>query len=617
VFSLFLKSPALEQAPAEYPRGTPGRNDSVVTKGNREGNMRNISLFVAVAALLTASSSFGQAPTFSRVVVFGDSLSDTGNVRARTSAKSSGAIDYPSHTFNYDNGRFTNDTNTDPASHTYLGVWHEQLARILGMPAASNSLGGGLNYAFGGGTTNDGTHQEVEETPVGDVTITIDDMGKQMDDYLASNAVDPNALYIVWGGSNDIRNDHSSANVTATVGRVAHLVSRLATAGAKYIMVPNVVPIGDTPRYSGTPEGPPKNRAAAEYRSELTGGLDGIQSTLSSQGFTPTIYRVDQWADAVRLYSNGPRFGFTNITTPSQDSSSANPDQYIFWDDLHPTTAGHYRLALAAYNAMVNLPPSPSKALNISTRLFVDTGERISIAGFIVTGDVSKKVLIRGIGPSLASSGVPTPLANPVVTLFDSSGNIVTSNDDWKKSPDATEITNSGLAPSNDLESALIANLAPGQYTAQLTGTNNGTGNGVIEVYDLAASSSSVLANLSTRGFVGTGDNVMIAGVIIGQGDSPIMVFRALGPSLANFGVANPLADPTLELYDGNGSQIAINDDWTTPQLQAVQATNLAPSSTKEAAIVHAFLGPGNYTALVRGKNDTTGVALVESYRIP
>ena len=580
--------------------------------------MKKTLFSIGVAAVLATTSSFGQAPAFSQVVVFGDSLSDTGNVRARTSAKSSGAIDYPSHTFNYDNGRFTNDTDTDPASHTYLGVWHEQLSRtFLGLPAASNSLGGGLNYAFGGATTMNGTHEEVEKTPVADITITIDDMGKQMDDYFANHVFDPNALFIVWGGSNDIRNDDTSANVIATVGRVDNLVSRLATAGARYILVPNVGPIGDTPRYFGTLKGATTNQASAEYRKELADSLQALQSTLASQGFTPAIYRVDEWADTVRVFSNGPRFGFTNFTSPAQDNSSANPDQYIFWDDLHPTTAGHYRLALTAYNAIVNPPPSPSKVLNISTRMFVDTGERVSIAGLIVTGDIAKKVLIRGIGPSLSKSGVPTPLANPVVTLFDNSGNVVATNDDWKKSPDAAEIMNTGLAPSNDLESALIANIAPGQYTAQLTGNSGGTGNGVIEVYDLAASASPVVANLSTRGFVGAGDNVMIAGVIIGQGDPPIMVFRALGPSLASFGVANPLADPTLELYDNNGNLIASNDDWQNPQIQAVRATNLAPSNLKESAIVSAFLSPGNYTAVVRGKNNTTGVAIVESYRIP
>ena len=579
--------------------------------------MRKILFLIAVAAVLATTSSFGQAPAFSRVVVFGDSLSDTGNVRARTSAKSSGAIDYPSHTFNYDNGRFTNDTDTDPASHTYFGVWHEQLATtFLGLPPASNSLGGGLNYAFGGATTMNGTHDEIESTPLGDISITVDDMGKQMDDYLAAHVIDPSALYIVWGGSNDIRNDDSSASVTATVGRVDGLVSRLASAGAQYIMVPNIVPIGDIPRYAGTAKGATANQGAAEYRKELAASLDALQSTLASQGFTPAIYRVDEWADAVRVYSNGPHYGFTNITSSSQGNSGANPDQYIFWDDVHPTTAGHYRLAITAYNSIVNPRPAPSKFVNISTRVFVDTGERVSIAGFIVTGDISKKVMIRGIGPSLSNSGVPTPLANPTVTLFDNSGNVVATNDDWRQSSDSAEIMSSGLAPSNDLESALIANLAPGQYTAQLSGVNGGTGNGVIEVYDLAASSSPVIANLSTRGFVGANDNVMIAGVIIGQGDLPIMVFRALGPSLANFGVANPLLDPTLELYDNNGNLIASNDDWQNPQIQAVRATNLAPSNTKESAIVSAFLIPGNYTAVVRGKNNTTGVALVESYRI-
>src|SRR3954447_14739568 len=158
---------------------------------------------IALACVCSfAVATFGQsAPAFTRVVVFGDSLSDTGNVRAQTNAKSSGAIDYPSHTFNYDNGRFTNDTDTDPASHTYFGVWHEQLAHdFLGLARASNSLGGGVNYAYGGATTMDGTHEEVQETFLGDVSITIDDMGKQMDDYFASHSVDANALYIVWGG---------------------------------------------------------------------------------------------------------------------------------------------------------------------------------------------------------------------------------------------------------------------------------------------------------------------------------------------------------------------------------------------------------------------------------
>jgi phospholipase/lecithinase/hemolysin len=582
--------------------------------------LTRLGLTLIGVSLASITATAQQAlPAFTRIVLFGDSLSDTGNVRNRTNSKSNGAVDYPSHTFNYDNGRFTNDDQTDPSSNTYFGVWHEQLARnFLGLQPATNSLNGGLNYAFGGATTMDGTHQETAvTTPFGDVVITIDDMGKQMDDYLASHVVDSQALYIVWGGSNDLRNDDSASSVTAAAARATALVSRLANAGAQYILIPNVAPLGDVPRYADSPlTVAAKNQAAANYRVELDADLTALQGTLAAQSLTPTIYRVDAWADAVRVFSNGPRYGFTNLTNPCQ-GSSGSPDQYVFWDDKHPTTAGHFRIAKTAFDAMTNPPPAPSKALNIATRVFVDTGERVSIAGFTVAGDIAKKVLIRGIGPSLAANGVPTPLANPTLTLFDNAGNAQMTNDDWKNSPDAAEIMSTGLAPTNDVESAMIATLAPGQYTAQLSGKDNGTGNGVIEVYDLQSGTSATLANLSTRGFVGTGDNVMIGGVIIGNGDNPVMVFRALGPSLASFGISNPLLDPTLELYDGNGTLIGSDDDWKIPQLKAVQAVNLAPTDTRESALVSAFLSPGNYTAIVRGKNNTTGVALVEAYRVP
>ena len=585
-------------------------------------SLRGFTVFLAAIASLSlfSSTAASQAlPAFSQIILFGDSLSDTGNFRQRTDDKTNGAIDYPSHTFNYDNGRFTNDDATDPASHTYFGVWHEQLARtFLGLTPAKNSLGGGFNYAFGGAQTTNGTHDEkAVSTPFGDVVITVDDMGKQMDDYLAAHVIDPSALYIVWGGSNDIRNDDSSANVTATAARDTALVSRLAQAGAQYILVPNVVPLGIIPDYSSQPARiATLDTDSANYRGELDADLTALQSSLATQGFTPKIYRVDMWADVVRIMSNGPHYGFTNISSSAQ-GSSGNPDQYVFWDTVHPTTAGHFQLAKTAFDAMTNPPPSPSKAQNISTRVFVDTGERISIAGFIVNGDIAKKVLIRGIGPSLAASGVPTPLANPTLTLFDNSGNVMMTNDDWKNSPDAAEIMSSGLAPTDDRESAIIATLAPGQYTAQLAGKDNGAGNGVVEVYDLQSSTSATLANLSTRGYVGSGDNVMIGGIIIGNGDSPIMVFRAMGPSLANAGIVNPLMDPTLTLYDGNGSQIAFDDDWQIPQVQAVRAVNLVPPDSRESVIVSAFLSPGQYTAIVRGKNNATGVALVESYRIP
>ena len=565
-----------------------------------------------------SASAQQAAPPLSQIVVFGDSLSDTGNVRVRTNARSGGLVDYPSHTFNYSNGRFTNDNGTDPSSTIYAGVWHEQLAQtFLGLQPAAHSLGGGTNYAFGGATTNNGTHDEVAiSTPFGDVTITVDDMGKQMDDYLAAHVVDPSALYLVWGGGNDLRNDDSAASVTATAARATALVGRLANAGAQYIMVPNVPPLGDIPRYSGDPARINSlNAASANYRRELNVDLTSLLSSLALQGIRPTVYRPDIWRNTIRIFSNGPRYGFTNISGSAQGNSSANPDQFLFWDDVHPATAGHYQIAQGTHDTLTITPAPLSKALNIATRVFVDTGERVSIAGFIVTGDVSKKVLIRGIGPSLAANGVPSPLADPTLTLFDGSGNMLMTNDNWRDSQ-AAEIMATGIPPQNDLESAIVATLAPGHYTAVLAGKNGTTGNGLAEIYDLEPGTSSTLANLSTRGFVGAGDNVMIGGLIIGNGDSPIVVLRAIGPTLTSSGIVNPLLDPTIEVHDGNGAVIGLNDNWRDSQVQAVLATQLAPTDDREAALV-GFLAPGNYTAVIRGKNNTTGVALVEAYRIP
>lgn len=581
---------------------------------------RRLFLFLVVLCS-SALTAFAQTlPAFSQIILFGDSLSDTGNVRDRVDDKSGGLIDYPSGTFNYSDGRFTNSSDTDPASTTFAGVWHEQLAQtFLSLSAATHSLGGGFNYAFGGATTEDGTHEEVAVSPplFGDITITIDDMGKQMDDYLAGHVIDPSALYIVWGGANDLRDDESAANVTATAARATALVSRLAQAGAQYIMVPNLPPLGTIPRYANEPARIiTLNAASADYRAELNADLAALQSALALQGITPTVYQVDIWTHNIRIYIDPGTFGFIDVTNSSQDRSDVNPDQFVFWDDKHPTTAGHFQIAQAAFETMTVPFVPPAKAHNLATRLFVDTGERVSIVGFIVTGDVPKQVLIRGIGPSLTANNVPDVLANPTVTLFDAPGNVLESNDDWKQSPQAAEIMNTGIPPQDDLESAIIASLAPGQYTAVLAGNNNTTGNGLIEVYDLESGTTSTLANLSTRGFVGTGDNVMIGGLIMKDGESAIVVVRAIGPTLSSSNIANPLLDPTLELFDVNGTSLDSNDDWKDGQPQAVSATELAPADDRESVIV-AFLSPGNYTAVVRGKADTTGVALVETYRIP
>jgi hypothetical protein len=258
------------------------------------------------------------------------------------------------------------------------------------------------------------------------------------------------------------------------------------------------------------------------------------------------------------------------------------------------------------------------RLLNISTRLPVRTGDDVLIGGLIATGTGTKKVIIRAIGPSLGAFGVQGFLPDPVLELHDSGGAIIASNDDWQTSPQAAEIQATGIAPSNSLEAANIADLNPNQnYTAVVRGKGAATGIAIVEAYDLAPDANSRLANISTRGFIDTGDNVMIGGLIIGgagQGSARVVV-RAIGPSLGAFGIPNPLANPVLEMHDGNGVLETSNDNWQDCQASEIQATGLQPSNDNESAVV-ATLRPGNYTAIVRGANNTTGVGLVEAYNI-
>ena len=269
-------------------------------------------------------------------------------------------------------------------------------------------------------------------------------------------------------------------------------------------------------------------------------------------------------------------------------------------------------------------PPTPPTLLNISTRLRVLTGDQVLIGGFIITGTELKRIIIRGMGPSL--TGVGITLSDPTLELHQGS-TTVTTNDNWKTRPNGTsqqaDITATTIPPANDLESAILVTLSPGAYTAILAGKNGGTGVGLVEVYDLGQGANSKLANISTRGFVDTGDNVMIGGLIVGGetggGTARVMV-RALGPSLTGSGVAGALGDPTLELHDGSGTTISTNDNWKTrpdgtSQQAEIEATTIPPTNDVESALVQT-LPPGNYTAIVRGKNSTTGVGLVEVYNL-
>jgi len=247
----------------------------------------------------------------------------------------------------------------------------------------------------------------------------------------------------------------------------------------------------------------------------------------------------------------------------------------------------------------------------------VQTGDNAGIGGFIITGSVTKHVLLRAIGPSLSQFGVPNVLADPTFELHGPGGFVTVLNDNWMDDPaQKALILASGLAPTNDLESAIDANLSPGAYTAVVRGKNNTTGVGLVEVYDLSQSVPAKLGNISTRAFVSTGDNIVIAGFILGHNSGPDrIVARGIGPSLAAFGVSPALADPTLELRDNNGTLLFSNNDWQENPAQAAElmAAGLAPTNPLESGIA-ATLPPGLYTALLAGLNNGAGVGLVEIY---
>jgi hypothetical protein len=260
-------------------------------------------------------------------------------------------------------------------------------------------------------------------------------------------------------------------------------------------------------------------------------------------------------------------------------------------------------------------PASPAavpaiRLANISTRLAVGSGDSVLIAGFTITGSQPKKIMLRALGPVLP---VLENLADPTLELHDSSGGTTAVNDNWRDTQQ-DEIKATTIPPASDYESSIVKVLSPGAYTAVLAGRGATTGVGVAEVYDLDDTVDSKLANISTRGRVDQGDNVLIAGTIVLGNGTTTVLFRALGPSLSSF-IPNALQDPTLELHDGQGGIVASNDNWQDTQADAIQQTTIAPGHPKESAILQA-LSPGAYTAVVKGKNNTTGVAVVDAYQL-
>jgi hypothetical protein len=289
-------------------------------------------------------------------------------------------------------------------------------------------------------------------------------------------------------------------------------------------------------------------------------------------------------------YTNAGLYNAKLLVTDSRGKQSANAAQHLI-------EVGRSRLA------------------NISGRLNVGTGDHVGIGGFIVQSG-GKHVLIRGIGPSLSNSNLSSVLQDPVLELHNSSGGLLAMNNNWQDTQ-KTDIQNTGLAPNNPNESAILTFLPEGSYTAILRGVSNGTGIGMIEVYDLGDVDAGELANLSVRANVGTGDSVLINGIILTGATSEKILFRALGPSLVSAGISDAMLDPMLELHDANGALIASNDDWQSASNAGdISATGLAPSDSRESAIYMETLNPGNYTCIVVGKSNTTGVSLAEVYKV-
>ncbi len=307
--------------------------------------LRPAALPVALLAALPLASV--QAAPYNQIIIFGDSLSDVGN-DARVS-ENEYSIRFPSYYpqagIDYADGRFTDSTSTAPAaSTTYVGIWHEQLAtRFLGLPAATASLDGGLDYAYGGATTGQGTTTLTE----GPLSISVENMGEQVTQFLTTTGgtANSNALYIVWGGANDLFANYTEANVQAAAHNIATYVNQLAMAGARTFIVPNIPPLGYTPAYNtNATQAANINQASLDFKNDLNTELDAVVTALSQQGITVDINRLDVYSLFLQIVGNASSFGFTDVTTESQNTSR-NPDQSLFWDDVHPTTAGHNQVA--------------------------------------------------------------------------------------------------------------------------------------------------------------------------------------------------------------------------------------------------------------------------------
>jgi len=345
------------------------------------------------------------------------------------------------------------------------------------------------------------------------------------------------------------------------------------------------------------------NHLIVRFNSYIDPETATIPSNYSfDQGVTVSEAALGPEPDTVILsvFSLTPNQSYLLTTTGVQDTA---PSANTIWPRSGTQFTAQYPPAAAS-----------TRLANVSARLQVGTGNDVAIGGFIVRGAPAKRAMIRAIGPSLSSRGIANALADPVLELHDHTGALIATNDDWAENVNQQEIIDTGLAPTAPGESVILARLPSDEnglaYTAVLRGANGTTGTGLLEVYDLDRGFGSSVLNISARGAVMTGDNVMIGGFVVTGASAQRMIVRAIGPSLA---VEGKLGDPTLALHDGNGALLATNDNWRSDQQVEIIATGIPPSNDLESAIVR-DLAPGAYTAIVRGVNSMTGIAVVEAY---
>jgi PKD repeat protein len=362
----------------------------------------------------------------------------------------------------------------------------------------------------------------------------------------------------------------------------------------------------------------------------VTQGAPMIDHTYTSPGtFTASLVVTDsrgaqsQNAAQQTITVSGGAPSSPTPTATATPTASATASPAATATATATATASPVATATATATATPTASPTGTppdiKLVNISGRVLTQSGDKVGIGGFILSGTTSKRIMARAIGPSMKVNGPPVQgrLTDPVLELHDAKGSPALFNDNWRSTQES-EITQSGLAPSDDKESAIIKRLDPGAYTAIIKNADGSPGIGLIELYDLSSDEPGELGNLSVRAQVQTGDNVLIDGLII-QGVTPKRVlFRALGPSVKTNGQTVPgaLSDPTMEVYDSNGNLLRGNDNWKdAPNMSEIQGTGLAPSDDKESAVL-LLLPPGSYTSVVKGAGGTTGISLSEVYKL-